>query len=133
MRVDNASVFRVEYVLDISVIVRYRFAFACFCQRDVSSTFKHVQDFPVAIIIGPCRPPRRVLNTEGEIAPAASLNDIANRIRYSPSSPACFGATEGFLEGFSRLSPLHYGREICQWRLMASPRCVSRWEGRKRR
>lgn len=94
-------------VLNIFVTVHYRLVLACFCQRqkDVSLALKHVRDFPVAIIIGPCRPPR-FKHGGREAVPAASLNDIANRMRYSPSSPACFGATEGFLEGFSRLSPL---------------------------
>jgi len=104
----TTHVSRAEYViiLDISVIVRYRLALACFRQRqrDVFSALKQMQDLLVAIILGPCRPPRRILNTEGEAGPAASLYDIANRMKYSPSSPACFGATEGFLEGFSRFS-----------------------------
>lgn len=98
---------------------------------------QRARDFPVAIIIRPCRPPRRVLNTVGEKSFSwRGLNAIANRMRYSPSSPsspACFGTTEGFLVGFSRLSSLRYGREICRWRLMASPRCVSQREGQKRR
>lgn len=74
-----------------------------------------MQDFPVTVIIlGPRRPPRGVLNTrEGEVAPAASLNDIANRMRYSPVVPRrVSGATEGFLEGFSRLSPLRYVKSV---------------------
>ena len=99
-------------VFDIFVIVHYRLApaaFVCFrqCQRHISAHFcdvsKRMQDFPVAIIVGPCRPPRCILNTEGEAIPAVSLNDIANRMRYSPSSPACFRTPEEFLEGFSRL------------------------------